>query len=414
MDRVLPTMRARWYLRATAADGSEQLFPADKVAYHAMSATVTFHTCVANGRLDKGWNKLALVVSTVVFSDDAAGGNGAASAGGRGGACRRSPYAAVASPRGRVPGKPGTGRGGKRRGSAARATAAPKRRLARSQAVLAVMDAPARAILAPRIGAAASAFSTTATCLENSGGGPKRNIEIRSPPDDEAGPIRIGCWLNSDRSASAAPLEPAFVVADIHYHRLLERVARGNRRQVADIAPPPPRFDDIDPRYGLHHYMCTLEIRTQDGGAAPLFGEQYRDLDAVPGFVTDTCGRRCVRLDVGGRMGKFIDGALELPWRAGVLSGTMADTLFVDVTLCDEHGACLWALSAPVYLHASATRATDYAFSEGRTLACEASDARASVRLEVVEEEPGVRSCIREAAVFLSVEALNGWFGTQY
>lgn len=97
---------------------------------------------------------------------------------------------------------------------------------------------------------------------------------------------------------------------------------RGDRFSVAQLDPPPSKFDDIDPKYGLHHYGCTVEVRTHDD---VLFSDQFHDIDALPGFCKDSRGRRCVRLPVGNGRPSWARGLLgrqirhrTYPWTAAV------------------------------------------------------------------------------------------------
>ena len=67
------------------------------------------------------------------------------------------------------------------------------------------------------------------------------------------------------------------MTSSLHWNDLVERCLLGSTTERYASAAHAPVADDVDPRYGLHGYSCTVELRNHK---TSLWSEQFRDLNA--------------------------------------------------------------------------------------------------------------------------------------
>ena len=73
----------------------------------------------------------------------------------------------------------------------------------------------------------------------------------------------------------------AFICANFHFHRLVKRCLLGSSSATFVSVPHKPVLDDIDSKYGLHDYACTIELRNHK---TSLWCQRFPNLFVKDGF----------------------------------------------------------------------------------------------------------------------------------
>ncbi|KAJ7360632.1 F-box only protein 15 [Desmophyllum pertusum] len=213
--------------------------------------------------------------------------------------------------------------------------------------------------------------------------------------------ILATCWSASWKDGG----ELAFITLCLHHRDLTRRVLLGSHDRT--FVPPPhqPVPDDIDPKYGLHGYRATIELRNHK---ATLWGQQYREM--YQQYVSDSYV--CLG-DPGHEHGSF-QKRLSLPWKTELFKGILPDMCFLDVTVLHGRSVPFWCFSSPVKIVSNKAPDGDFS-SEGEKLFIEYSDEHGSIRLDFIftMEDEG-RAIVTNVEVRLLKSFVNSWFNTRH
>ncbi|XP_076868959.1 F-box only protein 15 isoform X3 [Brachyhypopomus gauderio] len=124
--------------------------------------------------------------------------------------------------------------------------------------------------------------------------------------------ITLGIWQEQ--------CEIAFIMVNLHYHRLVERSLLGSSSVQYQPAEDRAPFDDVDPEYGLHGYTLHIEMHNTVKSIASARFDQLscRKDQIVNGYV---------QLNVIRRDGRWkhvpVSGDISLPWGTEALCGLL-------------------------------------------------------------------------------------------
>lgn len=212
--------------------------------------------------------------------------------------------------------------------------------------------------------------------------------------------VLAACWTASWKDGG----ELAFITLSLHLHNLTERILFGSHDRAFVCPPHRPVPDDIDPRYGLHGYSATIELRNH---VTTLWGRQYREL--YQQYVTDTyvCfGGR------GSEHGSF-EKQISLPWKTELFKNVLPDMCFLDVTVLHEDKVPFWCFSSPVRIFSNKANDGDFS-SEGKKLFTECSDEHGTIRLDFLSIEEEGQTLVTNVELRLLKAFVNSWFNTSY
>ncbi|KAF4801308.1 F-box protein 15 [Turdus rufiventris] len=209
--------------------------------------------------------------------------------------------------------------------------------------------------------------------------------------------LLVGIWKEKN--------EIAFVMANLHYNRLLERSILGSA--TVQYVPPPnkPLLDDIDSEYGLHDYSLHLDLHGRNcmylcGSFKCLF---CRKRDIENGYLK----LRVVNLK-DNRKHLPIIGTLGICWETDVFKGNVKDCFVMDLTLLDETGKPFWCFSAPVRMELSAKSSGLYDYM-GHIYTADYSDSEGKVCLEFVWLEETKEYIIVSLVLYVSTKKVHGY-----
>ncbi|TSK98357.1 F-box only protein 15 [Bagarius yarrelli] len=217
--------------------------------------------------------------------------------------------------------------------------------------------------------------------------------------------VTVGVWQKQQ--------EIAFVLATLHYHRLVERTLLGSSTtsvspyDVTDMRAP---FDDIDPDYGLHSYSMHLELHnTQKSIVSVSFSQLFCRKDQIAdGYVP---------LQVISKANRSRQTPLcrkiSLPWRTEALRGHVENCCMLTLTVLTEAQTPFWCVSAPVAMANSNITDVSYACNgESYFMEYKDTDGKMVMELEWTEEQK--QFIMVDLILFLSISKVNRYFGRNY
>uniref|UniRef100_A0A8C2VF16 F-box only protein 15 n=2 Tax=Chinchilla lanigera TaxID=34839 RepID=A0A8C2VF16_CHILA len=211
----------------------------------------------------------------------------------------------------------------------------------------------------------------------------------------------VGVWKKEE--------ELAFVMANLHFHHLVERSTLGSAAVPYELPPHVPFLDD-NPEYGLHGYQ--LHVDMHGGGVFFLCGT-FRNLFTMKGCIEDGYVKLTVINFKNSREHLPLIGKVGLTWRTNIFDAFVESCAVMDVTLLDEHRKPFWCLSSAVHMRPAACPSDGPHFL-GQTYYVDYTDAEGRVHAELVWIEETEEYFIVNLVLYLSVAKINHWFGTRY
>ncbi|KAK3541629.1 hypothetical protein QTP86_033059 [Hemibagrus guttatus] len=215
--------------------------------------------------------------------------------------------------------------------------------------------------------------------------------------------VTVGVWQKQQ--------EIAFVLVNLHYHRLVERNLLGSSATPYEATDMQAPFDDIDPDYGLHSYSVHLELHnTEDSIASVSFSQLFCRKDQiadgfVPLQVISKENRQTRQTPLGGK--------ISLPWRTEALQGCVENCCMLTLTILAEAQTPFWCVSAPVAMTKSKHKEVSYACKgESFLMEYQDSDGKLEIELEWTEEQK--QFVIVNLILFLSISKVNRYFRRDY
>ncbi|XP_069885057.1 F-box only protein 15 isoform X2 [Dipodomys merriami] len=213
--------------------------------------------------------------------------------------------------------------------------------------------------------------------------------------------LLVGLWKNEE--------ELAFVMANLHFHHLVERSTLGSATLPYELPPHSPFLDD-SPEYGLSGYQ--LHVDMHGGGVFYLCGT-FRNLFSRKGYIEDGYVKVIVINFKNNREHLPLIGKVGLVWRTNAFDGFIERCPILDVTLLDEKRKPFWCFSSPVCMR-PVTCPSDGPTFLGHTYYVDYKDEVGKVHAELVWIEETEEYFIVSLVLYLSVAKINYWFGTNY
>ncbi|XP_031802565.1 F-box only protein 15 isoform X5 [Sarcophilus harrisii] len=176
------------------------------------------------------------------------------------------------------------------------------------------------------------------------------------------------------------------------------------------LPPHIPFLDDIDQQYGLHGYQ--LHVDMHSGGSSYLCGT-FRNLFSRKDFIKNGYMKLIVISFKNNAQHLPLIGKVGLCWKTDVFAGCIQNCYMMDVTLLDETEKPFWCFSSPVCMR-PATRPSDFFNYRGRHFYVTYVDSVGKVNLELVWMEETEEYYVVSLALYLRIEKVNSWFGTNY
>ncbi|XP_078009673.1 F-box only protein 15 isoform X4 [Phascolarctos cinereus] len=214
--------------------------------------------------------------------------------------------------------------------------------------------------------------------------------------------LLVGLWKKEK--------EMAFVMANLHFHLLVERSTLGSATVPYMLPPHIPFLDDIDQQYGLHGYQ--LHVDMHSGGSSYLCGT-FRNLFSRKDFIKNGYMKLIVISFKNNAQHLPLIGKVGLCWKTDVFAGCIQNCYMMDVTLLDETEKPFWCFSSPVCMR-PATRPSDFFNYRGHHFYVTYIDSVGKVNLELVWMEETEEYYVVSLALYLRIEKVNSWFGTNY
>ncbi|XP_042817328.1 F-box only protein 15 isoform X7 [Panthera tigris] len=212
--------------------------------------------------------------------------------------------------------------------------------------------------------------------------------------------LLVGLWKREE--------ELAFVMANLHFHQLVEKSTLGSATVPYELPPHTPLLDD-NPEYGLHGYQ--LHIDMHSGGIFYLCGT-FRNLLTKKGYIEDGYVKIVVISFKNNTEHLPLIGKVGLSWRTDIFDGCIKSCSIMDITLLDEYGKPFWCFSSPVCMRALGP--SDGPSFLGQTSCVDYVDSEGKVHVELVWIKETEEYFIVSLVLYLRVAKINHWFGTAY
>ncbi|XP_072323253.1 F-box only protein 15 isoform X5 [Scyliorhinus torazame] len=212
----------------------------------------------------------------------------------------------------------------------------------------------------------------------------------------------LGCWQEDG--------ELAVIVANLHFHQLIEKSTLGSI--TCQYSPPPhePVLDDIDPEYGLHGYHCHITLHN---GKSSYMSGSFHNLFCRKESIQNGFLRMTVISSKKESQHSTISGNISFPWNTEFLKGNIQHCCLMDVTILDEAEKPFWWVSSPVAMHPDCTPGVRYSYL-GKRQAVDYKDGEGKVHMELMWLEEENQYYIVNLVLFFTVKKINAWFSTNY
>ncbi|KAM9055227.1 F-box only protein 15 isoform 9-T11 [Megaptera novaeangliae] len=211
----------------------------------------------------------------------------------------------------------------------------------------------------------------------------------------------VGLWKREE--------ELAFVMANLHFHHLVERSTLGSAAIPYELPPHTPLLDD-SPERGLSDYQ--LHVDMHSGGVFCLCGT-FRNLSTSKGYIENEYMKLSVISFKNSTEHLPLIGKVGLSWKTNIFDGCVKSCSIMDLTLLEEYGKPFWCFSSPVCMRPSPGPSDGPTFL-GETYRVDYADTEGRVHLELVWIEETGEYFIVSLALYLRVAKINHWFGTKY
>ncbi|XP_047622922.1 F-box only protein 15 isoform X3 [Phacochoerus africanus] len=211
----------------------------------------------------------------------------------------------------------------------------------------------------------------------------------------------VGLWQREE--------ELAFVMANLHFHHLVERSTLGSAAVPYELPPHTPFLDD-SPEYGLHGYQ--LHIDMHSGGVFCLCGT-FDNLFTKKGYIENEYVKLIVISFKNSTEHLPLIGKVGLSWKTNIFDGYIKSCSIMDVTLLDEYGKPFWCFSSPVCIQSSSRPSHGPNFL-GETYHVDYVDSEGKMHVELLWLQETEEYLIVSLVLYLRVAKVNHWFGTKY
>uniref|UniRef100_A0A4W4F6A2 F-box protein 15 n=1 Tax=Electrophorus electricus TaxID=8005 RepID=A0A4W4F6A2_ELEEL len=207
-------------------------------------------------------------------------------------------------------------------------------------------------------------------------------------------------WPRIDRIASLQlhgvmrPREIAFIMVNLHYHRLVERSLLGSSTAPYHPDEDKAPSDDVDPEYGLHGYTLHIEMHNT---------------------VKKIASARFDHVISRGSRWKHVpvSGSISLPWMTEALRGRLEGCCMMALTVLDEIQTPFWCFSGPVSMTESNQTDVSYDY-RGKSYFIQRWDSEGKVEIELQWVEEEKQYFMVNLLIFLPVSKVNKHFGRDY
>lgn len=211
--------------------------------------------------------------------------------------------------------------------------------------------------------------------------------------------VLAACWSASWKDGG----ELAFLTLCLHQHNLTKKVLLGSHCRTFIPSAHVPVPNDIDPKYGLHGYSATIELRNHK---ATFWGRQFREL--YQQYLADSY----VSLGGGSHEHGSFSRKLSLPWKTELFKNVLPDMCFLDVTVLHDRKP-FWCFSSPVKVLINKVLDGDFT-SEGEKQFIEFSDEHGSLRMDFLWIEDEEQTLVTNVELRVLKSFVNFWFNTAY
>ncbi|XP_053427904.1 F-box only protein 15 isoform X3 [Nycticebus coucang] len=212
--------------------------------------------------------------------------------------------------------------------------------------------------------------------------------------------LLVGLWKKEE--------ELAFVMANLHFHHLVERSTLGSAAVPFEPPPHSPYLDD-SPECGLHGYQLHVDLHS--GGVFFLCGT-FHNLFIKKGIIENGYVKLIIINFKNDREHLPLIGKVGFSWRTNIFDGCIKSCFIMDITLLDEYGRPFWCFSSPVCMRP--TTPSDGPRFLGQTYCVDYVDTEGRVHVELVWIEETEEFFVVSLVLYLSIGKINHWFGTKY
>ncbi|XP_051879265.1 F-box only protein 15 isoform X2 [Pristis pectinata] len=214
--------------------------------------------------------------------------------------------------------------------------------------------------------------------------------------------LLLGCWQEDG--------ELAVIVANLHFHQLIEKSMLGS--VTCPYRPPPhePVPDDIVSEYGLLGYHCHIALHN---GKSSYMSGSFHNLFCRKEYIQNGFLQIMVISLENESQHSTISGGIYIPWNTEFLKGKIQHCCLMDVTVLDEAEKPFWCVSSPVALQSISTPDTRYNYL-GKRQTIDYKDPEGKVHVELTWLEEQQQYYIVNFVLYLSVRKVNAWFATDY
>ncbi|XP_041046067.1 F-box only protein 15 isoform X2 [Carcharodon carcharias] len=214
--------------------------------------------------------------------------------------------------------------------------------------------------------------------------------------------VLLGCWQEDG--------ELAVIIANLHFHQLIEKSTLGSVTCQYSPAPHEPVLDDIDPEYGLHGYHCHITLHN---GKSSYMSGSFHNLFCKKENILDGFLQITVISSKKESQHSTISGNLYFPWNTEFLKGNIQHCCLMDVTVLDEAEKPFWCVSSPVAMHSVCTPDIRYSYL-GKRQAVDYKDPEGKVHMELMWLEEEKQYYIVNLVLYFNIKKINAWFATNY
>ncbi|XP_031222057.1 F-box only protein 15 isoform X2 [Mastomys coucha] len=212
--------------------------------------------------------------------------------------------------------------------------------------------------------------------------------------------LLVGLWKKNNGLA--------FVMANLHYHQLVERSTFGSATLPYE---PPSKWTvlvDNRPMYGPQSsFQLHIDIR---GGVIFCLCGNFRNLFSKGEFNEDGYLELVVINFENKREHLPLTGKVGFAWKSDVFGGFIESCSVVDVTLLDQYRKPVWCLSSPVCVKPSAYP-SDGPNYLGNTYYMDYMDSEGGMHAELVWSRDTEEYFMVNLVVYLNISKTNHRFG---
>ncbi|XP_069776475.1 F-box only protein 15 [Narcine bancroftii] len=212
----------------------------------------------------------------------------------------------------------------------------------------------------------------------------------------------LGCWQEDG--------ELAFIVANLHFHQLIEKSTLGSVTCPYMSPPHEPVPDDIVSEYGLLGYHCHITLHY---GKSSYMSGSFHNLFCRKEYIQNGFLQIVVISLEDESQHSTISGIISIPWNTEFFEGKIQHCCLMDVTILEEAEKPFWCVSSPVALQSVSTSGIRYSYM-GERQTIDYKDHEGQVHMELTWLEEEQQYYVVNLVLYLSVRKVNAWFATAY